>query len=147
MAIKAQLTRRALSKILSLDIVSIKVAISTSQKITQSSRDVLHGSCHRWHCAPKQKAYATIPYQSTNYLRSQSSGCLRYREEGRFLRHLFVREAVCRLRVGLSVLGFWLRLSRKSVSRPTYIFESAGDVTAEDTELTRQSKYFCSRDI
>jgi hypothetical protein len=69
LAIKAQLTRRALSKILSLGAVSINLGNPCSENLTQSNQDVLHESCRRWHCAPKQKGYAAVPYQSTSCLR------------------------------------------------------------------------------
>jgi hypothetical protein len=96
----------------------------TSKDLTQSNQDVLHESYRKWHYAPKQIEYAAIPYQSTNYPRTLSWGFLGRLGEGSFLQHLLFREVICRLRVGLSVLEFWLRLSRISESRPTCIFES-----------------------
>lgn len=125
LAIRAQLTRRALSKILSLHSISINLNNLFPVKLTQSNQDVLHESYRRWHYVPKQKEYATTPYQSTSYLRSQSWGFLQCREEGRFLQHLWSRGGFCRLRVGLLVLWFWLRLSHRFVSHPTCASESA----------------------
>jgi hypothetical protein len=124
LAIKAQLTRRALSKILSLSLVSVNPTISMPTRVTHSNQDVLHESYHRWHYAPKQKEYAAIPYQSTSYPKTQSWDFLVYREEGRFLQPLWFPEVACRLRVGLEVPWFWLRLSRKFVSHPTCAVKS-----------------------
>jgi hypothetical protein len=88
-------------------------------RLTHSNQDLLPEFYHRWHYAPKQKECVAIPYQSTNCPKSQSWDFLRYHGEGRFPQHLWFRGRVYRLRVGLEVLGFWLRLSRRFVSRPT----------------------------